>query len=382
MYVTFKIKKNFENLINFSDIFNNFNNYFERADILPASSSDFFETFTKYCTPTELGPLSIKYPVNDMEQKIKNFEPRIDSILQDNMSEHYEAFLIPKASGGMRQIHAPKEPLMSLLRDLKDTLETQCYMLPHNSAYAYVKHRSTVDALHKHQQNKSRWFLKIDIKDFFPNHNYDHIKKQLTDIFPIACFFRDHELMKKFINICLLNNQLPQGTPISPFLTNICMIPLDYEIYHTFKNYDQKHFVYTRYADDILISSKYHFDWKKVQDELQTILTNNSPFQIKKEKTRYGSSAGRNWNLGLMLNKDNNITIGYKRKERLRATLFSFFKDFQAGNIWSPEQVQVFLGNLAYFKKVEPEYIENLIKKYSKKFNRNFYELTNQILSP
>ena len=63
------------------------------------------------------------------------------------------------------------------------------------------------------------------------------------------------------------------------------------------------HYVYTRYADDILISSKSNFNWQELVNTLKGVL--QPQFTIKDEKTRYGSTAGRNWNLGLMVNKDN-----------------------------------------------------------------------------
>lgn len=59
-----------------------------------------------------------------------------------------------------------------------------------------------------------------------------------------------------------------------------------------------------------------------------------APFTIKTAKTRYGSSAGSNWNLGVMLNKDNNITIGHKKKRQFQAMLSSYVLDKQNGHPW------------------------------------------------
>ena len=86
------------------------------------------------------------------------------------------------------------------------------------------------------------------------------------------------------------------------------MIPVDFEIARTLREYNHQRFVYTRYADDFQISSKYSFSFTEIQDVIVSILKNfEAPFTINSAKTRYGSSAGQNWNLGLMLNKDNEI---------------------------------------------------------------------------
>jgi hypothetical protein len=164
---------------------------------------------------------------------------------------------------------------------------------------------------------------------------------------------------------------------MSPLLTNLVMVHYDYILYKELNVFEKQHFVYTRYADDLLISSKYDFDKEKVFNKVQEII---EPFRLKPEKTRYGSSAGRNWNLGLMLNKDNEITVGYKRKQRLKATLFTFLQDFTNNNRWDRINTEVLLGQVAYYQKVEPEYIAHVIEKYNEKFNVNFSSCAKEIL--
>ena len=128
----------------------------------------------------------------------------------------------------------------------------------------------------------------------------------LARIFPFSEIVKypvGRDEFTKALSLCFLNNGLPQGTPISPFITNVMMIAIDHKISNTLRNFDNKRFVYTRYADDLLISCKIDFNKDLVQKLVADTLSEfNAPFGIKAEKTRYGSSAGRNWNLGLMLN--------------------------------------------------------------------------------
>ncbi len=326
-----------------------------------------------------------KYQIPKMIKALEEMLPDISSLQNLPRQQLYHSFSIPKRTGGLRHIDAPVHELMELLRKMKGIFENNLRVLPHDAAFAYVKQRSCKDALVRHQQAQSKWFLKLDIKDFFPSCNTEFIHKQLSKIFPFSEIYKDplvqlNSLMENIIDICLLNGSLPQGTPMSPLLTNLLMIPLDYKIQHLLWNLNGKKFVYTRYADDILISSPFDFDWRMVQTSVQTVLEDNSPFKLKTEKTRYGSSAGRNWNLGLMLNKDNQITIGHRKKERLKATVHNFLADFTSGIVWSKLDVQVMLGNLSYCYNIEPEYVQQLVQKYSEKFHCNFEQETKRII--
>ena len=81
-----------------------------------------------------------------------------------------------------------------------------------------------------------------------------------------------------------------------------------------------------------------------------------------------------------MLNKDNQITIGHRKKERLKATVHNFLADFTSGTVWSKLDVQVMLGNLSYCRNIEPEYVQQLVQKYSEKFHCDFEQETKRII--
>ena len=92
-----------------------------------------------------------------------------------------------------------------------------------------------------------------------------------------------------------LEDKLPQGSPASPIMSNIYLLEFDYLLTELLRNLN-KHFVYTRYADDILISSREMFGWREVVRLVEELLT---PYDLtlNKDKIRYGSKNGRNWNL-------------------------------------------------------------------------------------
>lgn len=328
-----------------------------------------------------------KTDFNAMQAALRGFVERYqDLIAVEDKSALYRSFKIPKRSGGLRQIDAPNDELKRALYDLKMIFEKKFYMSYHTAAFAYVHGRSTIDSVKRHQQNKSRWFLKTDMRHFFPSTSPEFLMKMLCMTFPFCTFVQDdwgnRELLEKALSLCFLNGGLPQGTPTSPMLTNALMIPIDHAISKMCHEY-QPHLCYTRYADDILISSEYSFKWTDVQNKLIAILNSfEAPFSLHPDKTRYGSSSGRNWNLGVMLNAENKITIGHEKKKVFKAMVFQFMTDDAKGVAWGLEDVQHFLGLISYYRMVEKENIDAILATYSAKFNKDVEATAKALLKP
>lgn len=317
-----------------------------------------------------------KADILSMVKELEAFVERHKALYEVERSMLYDTFPIPKKSGGLRWINAPHTPLMEALRELKSLFEDKMFALYHTSAFAYVKGRSTLDAIKKHQANGSKWFAKTDFSDFFGSTTPAFVLDMLQKIFPfqqVMVLHKGREVLSKALDLCFLNGGLPQGTPISPMLTNLMMIPIDHALS---KELRKQGFVYTRYADDIQISSRYEFspsDMVALID--RTLEWFKAPFKIKPSKTRYGSSAGRNWNLGLMLNKDNEITIGYQVKKRFKAMCSNYIMDKKNGIKWDIHDVQCLNGLRSYYKMIEPEYISYVEEHLNRKYSVNLKEL-------
>ena len=244
--------------------------------------------------------------IDHMITLLQAFNNNNEALLTGDRASLYKTFFIPKSSGGLRRIDAPEQALMYALRQLKVLMEENMFALYHTSAFAYVRGRCTVDAIKRHQSNESRWFVKLDFKDFFGSTTPDFVLSMLSLIFPFSEIVKrpeGKEALATALSLCFLNGGLPQGTPISPFITNLMMIPIDHKLSSSLRSFEKNRFVYTRYADDLLISCTHDFEKDKIhQLVVNTLAEFGAPFAIKPEKTRYGSSAGRNWNLGIMLN--------------------------------------------------------------------------------
>lgn len=376
-YITIKLRPK-EQQISFDDILNGI-----QESVFDRDNGNTHDTRTDFKERTPEKILE-RTDILEMINALRNFNSKYKHLIEtEDKSTLYRSFKIPKRSGGLRQIDAPQEELMAALKELKYIFENKLFASYHTSAFAYVKGRSTIDAVRRHQRNKSRWFLKLDFHNFFGSTTPDFVMSQLKTIFPfneiIANFYGKPEL-EKALSLCFLNGGLPQGTPISPTLTNLMMIPTDHCIAKVTRDMTP-HLVYTRYADDIILSSDISFKWSDVQEKIIDIIKQfNAPFTLNTSKTRYGSSAGRNWNLGVMLNANNEITVGHARKKAFKAMIFSFMNDFNNNIMWDLGDVQHFLGLISYYKMVEPKNIDNILKTYSKKFNRDVEETAKQVM--
>lgn len=324
------------------------------------------------------------FDVQNLMDKLNQFNESTQELREKDRASLYDRFYIPKKTGGLREINAPKPELMDALRRLKIIFEEDFHALYHTSAFAYVKQRCTVDAVKRHQQNESKWFAKLDLHDFFGSTNLNFVMDMFSKVFPfseVICMQSGRAALRTALELAFLHGGLPQGTPISPLITNIMMIPVDFALTKEFQDHNKQKFVYTRYADDFLISSKYSFDVRDIERMVKNTLRGfRAPFTINESKTRYGSSAGSNWNLGVMLNKDNEITVGHKAKKRLQSMLYNYVRDKRNNTPWDRNDIQVMNGLISYYKMVEEANINAILKHVNGKLNTNVMNLIREDL--
>jgi len=76
-----------------------------------------------------------------------------------------------------------------------------------------------------------------------------------------------------------------------------------------------------------------------------------------------------------MLNKDNEITIGYKKKRQFKAMLTSFALDTKNGRPWPLEEVQHLNGIKSYYHMVEGKNIDDIVAQIGAKFGVNINKM-------
>ena len=161
----------------------------------------------------------------------------------------YFEFEIPKKGGSRKISYLPKDsPLANLQRNLSHSFFCK-FDLP-ICVKGFRRGESYNSFLYPHIG--ARFFLRIDIKSFFPSLTKSVIKPELIELMKHMFDCDIENLVDLICEIVTLNDKIPQGAYSSPILSNIIMARLDQRITKYCQIFNIK---YTRYADDLLFSS-------------------------------------------------------------------------------------------------------------------------------
>ena len=159
-------------------------------------------------------------------------------------SKRYIHFQIRMRSGDIREIKAPTYRLKLIQKRLGNIL--QAVYTPKPSTHGFVVARNILSNASEHV--KKRFVLNIDLKDFFPTINFGRV----YGMFLKPPFSFSPQVARDLSQICCHENQLPQGAPTSPIISNMICSRLDSRLQRLASIYRCS---YSRYADDITFSS-------------------------------------------------------------------------------------------------------------------------------
>ncbi|RNM06861.1 retron St85 family RNA-directed DNA polymerase [Dickeya undicola] len=275
---------------------------------------------------------------------------------------HVKKFELKKKNDKFRIIHQPSKKLKVIQYWLIYNIFKE--MPIHAAAVAYRNELSILDNAERHKRNK--YFLKIDFKDFFPSLTFNDLlpfleswKSSRTDL------FINNELKEIIRKSCFYtNDKLVIGYPSSPIISNIIMFDLDENIQSIISDNKYGNVIYTRYADDIIISTDKAGACKEIYKEISTLIksTITPSLSINVEKTKFSSSSGGSATVtGLRVCHDQHITIHKKQKDHIRLLLSLYAK-----GILNEKDEKSLIGHLAYCHHVDPAFYSKLSKKYFK----------------
>lgn len=236
----------------------------------------------------------------------------------------YTKFQIPKKTGDYRIISAPITSLKIIQRKVNQILK--CIYQSKPSTYGFVTGKSIVTNAKQHL--RQRHVLNLDIKDFFPSINFGRVRGLLMAV-PYNC---TEEVATILAQICCHENQLPQGAPTSPIISNMICAKLDSQLQRLAKKYQC---IYTRYADDITFSTSRtkfpgHLAWFSQEadvlilgNDLKNIIESNG-FIVNDSKLRLYSRYKHQEVTGITVNQKLNVKRSYIRQ--IRAMLHAWEK--------------------------------------------------------
>ncbi|MEQ8473628.1 MAG: reverse transcriptase family protein [Marinoscillum sp.] len=168
-----------------------------------------------------------------------------------------------------------------------------------------VKGKTNISNAKAHQGKK--YILTTDLSDCFPNVSSRMVNKAFLDL-----GYSDIQATW-LTKLTTYNHCLPQGTRTSPYLANLCLLPLDFELL----KFSKRHGItYTRYVDDLTFSSPEDFT-NVISEIIDTIIGHN--MKISWRKTIY---SGKQNITGIDI-YNNYIDATEKLKEKARQEISS-----------------------------------------------------------
>ncbi len=272
------------------------------------------------------------------------------AILTEVPERFYRRYRIPKRHRGWREIQSPSKELKAvqawILRNILDKLSSSPY------ATAYVKGRRLLDNVNPHMNN--RYFLSVDIKDFFPSVRSSLVRK----------LFERIGYSKRSANIlcrlCCFFSGLPQGAVTSPALSNLICLGMDRRLAGLAS---RRNIVFTRYADDITFSTNNRNALPRLRSSVYMILRSVG-FVPNQEKTRLLGPRTRCVITGLVKSSnDPTFGIGRKKKVAMRSTMHNFL----ARGIVHPDYPNEasIEGWIHFAKNVDPAAYEQMFRYWN-----------------
>lgn len=218
----------------------------------------------------------------------------------------------------------------------------------------------------------NNYFVKIDIKNFFQSINHkkliNALYREIKDIAsPGDCY--------TIVDICSISNKgLPLGFVTSPILANIYLKSFDIKFYQELKKLPANNIVYTRYADDMVISFKSVFKEFKVEDIFEDIKSISSS-ELKKYSLKLNAKKTKFVNL----NKSNHVRVtgisiaeknGKRRLSIGRNQKRKFFYEvlnYYDSNDYSEVRTQQIKGKLSFYLSIEKVGFEDFLSEGMKK---------------
>ena len=194
---------------------------------------------------------------------------------------------IPKAQGGTRELGIPTVVDRLLQQSIAQWLSLKYE--PDFSIYSYGfregrnAHQAVLQA--KQYLNEGYvWVIELDLEKFFDKVNHDKLMGQL---FKKITDKRTLALIRSYLNSGIMENGVeqprtegtPQGSPLSPLLSNIALNELDKEL-------SARGHRFVRYADDCSIYVKSEKSAHRVTETIITFIETKLKLKVNRTKSK------------------------------------------------------------------------------------------------
>ncbi len=272
--------------------------------------------------------------------------------LLDTAPSRYKVHFIEKRNGrGFRQIAQPTAEIKLLQRWVAKEYLSK---LPvHPAAKAYVSGASIKQHAEPHAKNS--YLLKLDFQDFFPSikgRDFSMHMRRFSDT--------PREDVAALVKILFWRGKpkggmrLSIGAPSSPMLSNAMLYTFDCRLSDECK---ASGVVYTRYADDIALSTNNPRTLDQLHIFVQGLCSQLKypRLVINKKKTVFTSKKHNRQLTGLVLSNEGKVSLGREKKRLIRSMAHNFTNSKLDG-----EQIAKLRGLLSFAMSIDEDFIESI----------------------
>ncbi len=291
-----------------------------------------------------------------------------------NLEERYERVKVKTRKKERELIKYADTPEGEEIKKLHRTINDSFRKKYEHSKYSFAYHKGlSIKNCVEHHIN-SNYYIKLDIKDYFGSISEEILVAKLMKSFKIDSHFK--EQLISVVDTCFVGGKLPIGLTCSPIFSDFYLHDLDLLI-GAFC--EERGIIYTRYADDILLSSATKFE-EKIIAELLTCIRSKLlllHLRLNDTKTERVSFEEKNHvryiGINIVKGKESNyLSVGKKYIHALAKDFIEYDDILRAKNgITEPElfykRVEI-IGKIGFIKQIEGEKgvarLKTRLKKY------------------